>query len=86
MGGVEQGQADGHIAVIGHGSQQEALSCPKCDHRTELSNTTSNMDRSSFPEEAQTSDLGDKDFKTTVLKKTKELKEYVKSRNGVPTK
>lgn len=31
-------------------------------------------------------DLLDKDFKTTVLKKTKELREYVKSRNGVPTK
>ena len=38
------------------------------------------------PEKDMMADLLDKDFKTTVLKKTKELKEYVKSRNGVPTK
>lgn len=43
-GGVEQGQADGHIAVIGHGSQQEALSCPKHDDKTELGFTTSNKE------------------------------------------
>ena len=51
MGGVEQGQADGHIAVIGHGSQQEALSCPKRDHRTKLGFTASNWEgQSTFQE------------------------------------
>ena len=48
MGGIEQGQADGHIAVIGHGSQQEALSCPKCDPRTELGFTASNWEGQSM--------------------------------------
>lgn len=38
------------------------------------------------PKKDLMADLPDKDFKTTVLKKTKELKEYAKSRHGVPTK
>ena len=52
MGGVEQGRADGHVPVVGHGSQQEALRRPKCDGRTELSNTTSHTERVAFPKEA----------------------------------
>ena len=59
MGGAEQGQADGHMAVIGHGSQQEALSRPKCDRRTELSGTTRNTDKGSFLEEAHEHDRYD---------------------------
>lgn len=34
---VEKWEADGHITIIGHGSQQEALSCSRDNIRAKLS-------------------------------------------------
>ena len=68
MGGVEQGQADGHIAVIGHGSQQEALSCPKCDPRTKLGFTASNWEGKSMFQKSYNHDRCDGCGKPNVYK------------------
>ena len=64
------------VTTENHKAYKETRVCP---------NSKENRSRNG-PRNNLMADLLDKDFKTTVLKKTKELKEYVKSRNGVPTK
>ena len=58
-GGVEQGRADGHVAVVGHGGQQEALRGPKGDVRAELRYAARDRDGCGLPQEAHQHDRCD---------------------------
>lgn len=39
-GGVVQGLADGYVAIVGHGGQEEKFSCSKEDNKKQLSGTS----------------------------------------------